>query len=106
VIFVSTLDIKAIDEVIHGRLRLGIMAYLAGAGSADFLTLKQQLGSSDGNLSVHLRKLEEAGYVTVEKSFRDKKPRTEVQLSERGREAFLRYLDSLRGLLGGTAAPG
>jgi DNA-binding HxlR family transcriptional regulator len=102
----GTVDIQSIDEVIHGRVRLGIMAYLAGAGSADFLTLKQQLQCSDGNLSVHLRKLEEAGYVTVEKSFRDKKPHTEVQLSPPGREAFLRYLDSLRGLLGGASGTG
>ncbi len=102
----ANVDIQSIDEVIHGRVRLGIMAYLAGAGSADFLTLKEQLQSSDGNLSVHLRKLEEAGYVTVAKSFREKRPHTEVQLSPQGREAFLRYLDSLRGLLGGTSGTG
>jgi len=62
-------DIGGIDEVIHGRLRLGIMAYLAGGGggAADFTELKSRLQASDGNLSVHLRKLEEAGYVAIER---------------------------------------
>lgn len=96
----SDFDINAIDEVIHGRLRLGIIAYLVGAGSADFATLKQHLQTTDGNLSVHLRKLEDAGYVAVEKSFRDRKPRTEVSLTDTGRSAFVKYLDSLSGLLG------
>ena len=58
-------DIARIDEVIHGRIRLGIMAYLAGAERADFNTLKARLQTTDGNLSVHLRKLEDAGFVTV-----------------------------------------
>ncbi|OYX75983.1 MAG: transcriptional regulator, partial [Brevundimonas sp. 32-68-21] len=55
-------DISRIDEVIHGRIRLGIMAYLSGAEAADFNTLKARLQTTDGNLSVHLRKLEEAGF--------------------------------------------
>jgi DNA-binding HxlR family transcriptional regulator len=93
-------DIHAIDEVIHGRLRLGIIAYLVGAGTGDFQTLKQHLQTTDGNLSVHLRKLEEAGYVAVDKTFHDRKPRTEVRLTDEGRAAFVRYLDSLSGLLG------
>jgi len=64
----KSFDIHAVDEIIHGRLRLGIMAYLIGAGSADFNTLKQHLETTDGNLLVHLRKLEDARYVSVEKS--------------------------------------
>ena len=91
----AAFDINALDEVIHGRVRLGIMAYLVGAGSADFGTLKAKLDATDGNLSVHLRKLEEAGYVTVTKSFRDRKPLTEVTLTEPGRKAFADYLDAL-----------
>ena len=55
-------DIEEIDEVIHGRIRLGIMAYLASMGDADFNALRTRLQATDGNLSVHLRKLEEAGY--------------------------------------------
>lgn len=62
-------DINAIDEVIHGRMRLGVMAYLVGAGTTDFTTLKERLQASDGNLSVQLRKLEEAGYVAIRKTF-------------------------------------
>lgn len=80
-------------------IRLCIMAYLVGAGSADFSTLKTRL-ATDGNLSVHLRKLEEAGHVAVAKSFRDRKPLTEVSLTQAGRSAFVKYLDSLGKLVG------
>jgi DNA-binding MarR family transcriptional regulator len=97
---VAAFDINAIDEVIHGRLRLGIMAYLVGAGSADFATLKAKLDTTDGNLSVHLRKLEEAGYVAVTKSFRERKPLTEVTLTDPGRKAFADYLEALGKLMG------
>jgi DNA-binding MarR family transcriptional regulator len=92
-------DISEIDEVVHGRLRLGIMAFLSGAGRADFGELKAKLSASDGNLSVHLRKLEDAGYVAVEKSFRKRKPLTCVTLTEKGREAFIAYLDAIEKLL-------
>jgi DNA-binding transcriptional ArsR family regulator len=73
-------DIGRIDDVIHGRVRLGIMAVLAGVDSADFNTLKARLQTTDGNLSVHLRKLEEAGFVAVEQTLRgpqapDRRPR-------------------------------
>jgi DNA-binding HxlR family transcriptional regulator len=61
-------NITEIDDVIHGRLRLGVMAYLSGSGQAEFNELKAKLQASDGNLSVHLRKLEEAGYVEIEKT--------------------------------------
>ena len=93
-------DVNELDDVIHGRMRLGIMAYLVGAGSADFSTLKTRLQATDGNLSVHLRKLEEAGYVAVAKSFRDRKPLTEVSLTQAGRSAFVKYLDLLGKLVG------
>ena len=92
-------DISRIDDVIHGRIRLGIMAYLSGAGGADFATLKARLQTTDGNLSVHLRKLEEAGFVAVTKSFRGRKPLTEASLTEAGRAAFLAYLDAMADLL-------
>ena len=88
-------DIAQIDEVIHGRIRLGIMAYLAGQTMADFNTLKARLQASDGNLSVHLSKLEQAGYVAVDKSFVGKKPLTRVRLTDAGRKAFVAYLDAI-----------
>jgi len=88
-------DISGIDEVIHGRVRLGIMAFLMVAGVADFNTIKARLETTDGTLSVHLRKLEEAGYVAIEKSFRDRKPLTQARLTEAGTAAFRRYLDAI-----------
>ena len=92
-------DIARIDEIIHGRIRLGIMAYLSGAETAAFNTLKARLQTTDGNLSVHLRKLEEAGFVAVSKSFSGRKPLTEASLTEEGRSAFVAYLDAMAGLL-------
>jgi DNA-binding MarR family transcriptional regulator len=96
-------DLEAIDEVIHGRLRLGVMSYLSGAGSADFNELKARLQATDGNLSVHLRKLEDAGYVAIEKSFVGRKPLTRVSLTEAGRAAFARYLAAIQALIAPAA---
>ena len=92
-------DIGRIDEVIHGRVRLGIMAYLSSVESADFGELKARLQTTDGNLSVHLRKLEEAGFVAVSKRFNGRKPLTEASLTDQGRDAFVAYLDAMAGLL-------
>lgn len=92
-------DIDEIDEVIHGRVRLGIMAYLASAGQAEFNELKARLQASDGNLSVHLRKLEEAGYVAVEKTYAGRKPLTRLTVTDPGRAAFGRYLDAMTKLV-------
>lgn len=94
-------DIEGIDEVIHGRIRLGIMAYLSGAGSADFNTLKARLQATDGNLSAHLRKLEDAGFVSVEKAFVNRKPLTTLTLTDSGRKAFAAYLDAIGKLVEG-----
>ena len=92
-------DIDKIDDVIHGRIRLGIMAYLAGVGTADFNELKAKLAATDGNLSAHLRKLEDAAYVAVDKSFVNRKPLTRVTLSDAGRKAFTGYLDAIGALV-------
>ncbi|HEY2176937.1 MAG TPA: transcriptional regulator [Caulobacteraceae bacterium] len=92
-------DIGGIDEVIHGRLRLGVMAWLVGHEEADFNHLKTRLKATDGNLSVHLRKLEEAGYVTISKSFVDRKSLTRVRLTGSGREAFIAYLAAMERLV-------
>ena len=94
-------DIEGIDEVIHGRVRLGVMAYLSGAGSADFNTLKARLQATDGNLSAHLRKLEDAGFVKVEKAFVNRKPLTTLTLTDNGRKAFAAYLDAISKLVEG-----
>lgn len=94
-------DIGRIDDVIHGRMRLGVMAVLSGVESADFNTLKARLQATDGNLSVHLRKLEEAGFVEVTKRFVGKKPLTEAAMTETGRRAWVAYLDAMAGLVSG-----
>jgi len=100
----TAFDIGKIDEVIHGRMRLGIIAYLASADVADFNELKAKLEATQGNLSVHLRKLEDANYVTIEKGFQGRKPLTRVRLTAVGRQAFAEYLKAMSKLIGD--APG
>ena len=97
----AAFDIGQIDDVIHGRLRLGVMAYLASAEIADFNELKSMLQATQGNLSVHLRKLEDAGYVKIEKGFRERKPLTRIRITAKGRAAFKAYLDAIGKLVGG-----
>jgi DNA-binding MarR family transcriptional regulator len=92
---VAAFDIGEIDDVIHGRMRLGIMAYLADAEVADFNALKAALNATQGNLSIHLRKLEDAGYITIEKSFLGRKPLTRARITDPGRTAFRTYLDAI-----------
>jgi DNA-binding MarR family transcriptional regulator len=93
-------DIGQIDDVIHGRMRLGIMAYLADAEAADFNELKALLQATQGNLSIHLRKLEDAGYIAIEKSFLGRKPLTRARITPAGRKAFATYLEALGKLIG------
>jgi DNA-binding MarR family transcriptional regulator len=95
----TAFDHTELDDVIHGRLRLGVMAYLSTASPATFLELKAKVNATDGNLSAHLSKLEEAGYVRIEKQFEGKKPVTRVHLTDAGREAWIAYLDKLRAML-------
>jgi len=92
-------DVNRLDEAIHGRLRLGVMAYLIDAEAADFNELKHVLEATQGNLSVHLRKLEEAGYVEIIKSFQGRKPLTRIHLTPAGRKAFSGYLEALSKLV-------
>jgi DNA-binding MarR family transcriptional regulator len=91
----SPFDHSAIDEVIHGRLRLGIMAYVSAVASASFLEIKNAVKATDGNLSVHLSKLESAGYVCIKKGFHGKKTFTDVSLTDLGRESWIIYLKNL-----------
>lgn len=92
-------DHSDIDDAIHGRLRLGIMAYLTAASPAIFGELKEKVNATDGNLSTHLRKLEDAGYVEIEKRFEGRRPQTRIHLTESGRKAWMAYLSRLRSLL-------
>ena len=82
----------ALDRLIHERLRLGIVSALAVNERLTFSELKQLLQTTDGNLSVHARKLEEAAYITCDKTFEDRMPRTEYRLTSSGRRAFDKYL--------------
>ena len=88
-----------IDETIHQRTRLAIMATLAGVESLDFNVLKAELGLTDGNLSTHLAALERAGYVRVLKSFRGRKPHTAIEIAAKGRKALNNYVSLLQGVL-------
>ncbi len=93
-------DYRIIDDVIHSRVRLAIMSYLATAHSAEFVELKKALKVSDGNLSTHLKKLEDTGYVIVSKQFVDNKPLTRIEISREGETAFRTYVDGLAAMLG------
>jgi DNA-binding MarR family transcriptional regulator len=95
------INIDGIDEVIHGRLRLGIMAYLSAVDPASFPELLRKTGTTNGNLSTHLTKLESSGYVTQKKGYSGKKPQTLVYLTKAGREAWIEYLNAMRTLLEG-----
>lgn len=100
----SEFDYRDIDDVIHGRVRLSVMAYLSGAGAAEFNELKAKVGGTDGNLSVHLRKLEEAGYVKVKKQFRGRRPLTTCELTKKGRDAWIAYIKRMEDFLRPKAA--
>lgn len=88
-----------LDRLIHERVRLGIVSALAVNPSLAFNELKTMLGLTDGNLSVHARKLEEAGYVVCTKSFEGRTPRTEFQLTGSGRQALTAYLNHMEALI-------
>ncbi|MBI2681751.1 MAG: transcriptional regulator [Acidobacteriales bacterium] len=91
-----------LDRVIHERLRLGILSALAVNSALTFNELKKLLNTTDGNLSVHARKLEEAQYIHCEKSFAGRMPRTEYRMTAAGRRALERYLDEMESLIQAT----
>src|SRR5262245_8815605 len=93
---------ERLDQVIHDRTRLAILAALAASETLSFTDLKAATGTTDGNLSVHGRRLEEAGYVQCEKTFAGRTPRTEYRLSAAGRRAFEKYLDHMDALIKAT----
>lgn len=95
-------DLPELDPVIHGKLRLAILSLLAGVDEAEFTWLREKTGSTDGNLGAHLLKLEEAGYVAMEKKFVQRKPVTRYRMTEVGRAALAGYVRALKVLLGGA----
>jgi DNA-binding MarR family transcriptional regulator len=93
---------RELDSLIHHRMRLGMVSALAANDSLTFNELKALLRTTDGNLSVHARKLEEADYVTCSKSFEGRRPKTEYRLAGAGRRALQRYLDHMEALIRAT----
>src|SRR3954467_9542938 len=89
----------ALDRLIHERIRLGILSALAATDALSFNDLKKLLDTTDGNLSVHARKLEEANYIACTKSFQGRVPKTEYSITAAGRRAFERYLDHMEALI-------
>lgn len=83
------------DQLIHAPVRLAILSALISVREADFNFLKEVIDTSDGNLSVHLSKLEDAGYIEIHKSFVGKRPRTSCTMTEKGREAFKQYVATI-----------
>ncbi|HXT70345.1 MAG TPA: transcriptional regulator [Vicinamibacterales bacterium] len=92
-------DAQRLDRLIHDRVRLGILSALASVESMSFADLKSALEVSDGNLSVHARKLEDAGYLICDKTFVGRTPRTDFRLAPSGRRAFEKYLDHMDALI-------
>jgi len=95
-------DLPDLNPVVHGKLRLALLSLLAGVEQADFTWLREKTGSTDGNLVAQLLKLEEAGYVTVEKKFVQRKPQSIYRLTQDGRTALREYVAALKKLLGGA----
>jgi DNA-binding MarR family transcriptional regulator len=95
--------IADIDKIIHEPARLMILAQLYVVERADFLFLMRQTKLTGGNLSSHMSKLEESGYITVEKEFLGKKPHTMLRLTDKGREAFREYMKNMKQVLNGLS---
>lgn len=92
-------DYQQLDEIIHSRIRLAIMSVLISMDEADFNFIKEKINATDGNLSVHLKKLEDAEYLSVQKEFLDKKPHSLYKLTKKGKTAFEKYIEQLEKLI-------
>jgi DNA-binding PadR family transcriptional regulator len=92
-------NILNLDSVIHAPVRLAALSILIALEDASFTFLKEETGSTDGNISAHLTKLEDHGFITVRKTFKGKKPQTLYAITENGREAFARHLEQLKQLV-------
>lgn len=93
-------ELPELNPIIHGKLRLALLSLLVGVEEAEFTWLRTKTGSTDGNLGAQLLKLEEAGYIAVEKKFVLRKPQTLYRITENGRQALTEYVQALKQLLG------
>lgn len=91
---------RELDPLLHSELRLAVMSILAGADEADFVYMREQTRASAGNLSVQIDKLQKAGYISVEKGFKGRMPRTVCRMTDAGRKAFEDYVDALSSYIG------
>jgi DNA-binding transcriptional ArsR family regulator len=96
-------DIIEIDKLLHEPARLKIMSNIYTTNSTDFLLLKKQTGLSSGNLSAHLIKLEKAGYVSIQKKFKGRRPHTTLKITKKGKEAFSSYKKKLISVINGNS---
>ena len=92
-------DYQQIDDLIHSRIRLSILALLVSHGEATFIYIREKTKATDGNLSVQLRKLEEASFITIRKEFIDRKPISTYSITDKGREGFNEYVKKIESLL-------
>lgn len=92
-------DYQNIDDVIHSRIRTAIMAVLVSVEEADFNFIKEKVNATDGNLSIHLKKLEQAGYISVKKLFVNRKPVSKYKISNKGYKAFEEYINNLENII-------
>lgn len=97
-------ELPELNPVVHGKLRLALLSLLAGVEEAEFTWLRARTGATDGNLGAQLAKLEQAGYVSVEKKFVQRKPQTLYRMTAAGRRALTEYVQVLRQLLGAIDA--
>ncbi|WP_165235188.1 winged helix-turn-helix domain-containing protein [Aquisphaera insulae] len=93
------IDFNGLDTTVHGPIRLGVLTALQVHGPLDFTSLKKQHGVSDGALGLHLQKLEETGYVTCEKAFVGKRPKSTYRITPTGRTALTTYLDAMQAVI-------
>ncbi|MGD0337728.1 MAG: transcriptional regulator [Bacteroidota bacterium] len=92
-------DYQQLDEIIHSRIRLAIMTLLVSVEQAEFTFIRDKINTTDGNLSVHMRKLEESGYIKTQKRFVDRKPMTSFSITRKGHGAFEKYIEQLEKMI-------
>jgi DNA-binding MarR family transcriptional regulator len=94
-------ELPELDQIVHGQLRLAVLSILSAVAKAEFTYLRDRTRSTDGNIAAHLLKLEQAGYISVEKTFVDRKPTSTYRITNAGRTALANYIRNLKKLLGG-----
>jgi DNA-binding PadR family transcriptional regulator len=100
----APIDFNGLDTVVHGPVRLGVLTALQTSGPLDFTTLKKRLDAADGVIGLHLRKLEDAGYIACKKAFIGRRPKSTYRITSLGRKALAKYLDAMQQLIDAVEA--